>query len=162
MRTHKSISAFTTAFAFCALTMVAAAAPEHVWKYEEIYNPVTDTRTYIANIEFESSEVELRCSANDRQAEVRLRLPVRTSRSTGLKIGFDNRSPRGMEWQPSISGFSMSLPSAQINNFARQLSAYNTLAVELTDDDKTVATYAIPLKGSSKAIANLRERCRFE
>ncbi len=137
------------------------SAEDSGWAYREIYNPVAETRTYIANIDTGGSEVELRCSARDRRTEVRLRLPVGRNHTSNLEIRFDNARSRKMSWQTNISGLSLQLPWKQVDEFARQLSAYNTLHVAVLDAHSNPPVYSIPLKRSAQAIANLRRRCSF-
>lgn len=138
---------------------------EDQWTYESIYNPVAETRIYIAKVRSGRSEIELRCSALDTRTEVRVLLPSHiptVARAQQVQVQFDNRQPRTVAWQPSINGASLQIPWSQVDWFSRQLSAYNTVQIELEETEGVGTALNIPLRRSSKAIANLRQRCKFK
>ncbi len=138
-----------------------ANASDGTWQYRELYNPVEETRIYIASVEAAAAEIELRCSAKNRRAEARMRLPVGRNHTADVQLRFDNTRPQTLHWQPSISRLSLSLAWADMASFSQALSAYHQVHVRLPHLESEGA-FSISLKKSSQAIANLGEHCRFK
>ena len=153
-----------TAVLAAALLMPVAQAesqPEPpAWEYDAYYNPVAGSRTFYAGVEGADSAMELRCSARNPNTELRLRVP-HGRQDTTVAVAFDKRKPQTLDWVPSVNGQSFRLSTQQITNFSRGLSAFNTLTVQVPQPDAEPKTFQISLRGSAKAISNLRRHCRF-
>ena len=146
------------------------ATPSAEWVYQEIHNPFINARTYLAHIDLPDADVELRCSALDRQGEIRVNLPnTAIERMQKLHFYFDKTKPRIANWKQSLNGYSLVLPRNQHAEFSRKLKAYHTLHLELQQNSNApsvesatdIAKFAIPLKRSSKAISKINSACRF-
>lgn len=141
----------------------APPTPEPItWTYEEIYNPVENTKNYLAQVRIADIGIVLRCSAVDRRAQIRINLPKAVlDEMDHVSWAFDNRTSQSARWPINISGRSMRVPADVSRGFARNLQAFNALHLDVVDAQDRAAAYTVPLRKSSQAINSLDELCFF-
>ena len=137
--------------------------PEPItWTYEEIYNPVENTKNYLAQVRIADIGIVLRCSAVDRRAQIRINLPKRVlDEMDHVSWAFDNKATQTGRWPINLSGRSISVPADMGRAFARNLQAFNALHLDIFGAEERRQAYTVPLRKSSRAIDSLDQLCYF-
>lgn len=153
---------------FVAVAHLSSSAfgAEIAWSVTEERNPLSGGVLGVAQVQVDTVKIMVRCESSQKWIEVRV-FPDRDIEVYGQQLTwqFDRTPERSASWMWSPNGRSLIAPLELQDEFIRRLRAHRVLNLSLQrdageGDTGEVEQFAVPLNGSSAAIARAVRSCR--
>ncbi len=157
--TMKCLKSLVRLLAVAHLSSSAYGA-EAVWTASEERNPLSGGVLGVAQVKANAMKLMVRCESSQKWVEVRLFSDRDLDAySQQLTWQFDRTANRSASWSRSPNGRSLVAPMKLQAEFIRRLRAHRVLHLSLENDTGNTEQFAIPLTGSSAAIAKAVRNC---